>query len=97
MSYVTLNSYVIARIDIQQLPFGDRVKQAISGVIVYGRSPRIRLSRTKFWAGHAAVAMTGVAAERQSELGLATRDIIGQAERILMHWMDLTSLQRSGY
>jgi AmiR/NasT family two-component response regulator len=37
--------------------------------------------------------MIGVTAETQSELGLATRDIIGQAERILMHWMDLTSLQ----
>jgi GAF domain-containing protein len=44
-------------------------------------------------ARHAAVAMIGAAAEAQSELGLATRDIIGQAERILMHWMDLTGLQ----
>jgi GAF domain-containing protein len=44
-------------------------------------------------AQHAAVAMIGAAAETPSEPGLASRDIIGQAEGILMHWMDLTSLQ----
>lgn len=44
-------------------------------------------------AQHAAVAMIGAAAEKQFEVGLATRDIIGEAEGILMHWMDLTSLQ----
>ncbi len=44
-------------------------------------------------AQHAAVAMIGPAAESQFEVGLATRDIIGEAEGILMDWMDLTSLQ----
>jgi GAF domain-containing protein len=44
-------------------------------------------------AQHAAVAMIGAAAESQFEAGLATRDIIGEAEGILMHWMDLTRLQ----
>jgi AmiR/NasT family two-component response regulator len=37
--------------------------------------------------------MIGAAAESQFEAGLATRDIIGEAEGILMHWMDLTRLQ----
>jgi hypothetical protein len=30
VSYATLNTYVIARIDIERWPFGDRVGQAIS-------------------------------------------------------------------
>jgi GAF domain-containing protein len=44
-------------------------------------------------AQHAAVAMVGVAAESQFALALATRDIIGQAKGILMHWMNLTGVQ----
>lgn len=44
-------------------------------------------------AQHAAVAMIGAAAETQFEVGLATRDIIGEAEGVLMRWMDLTRLQ----
>lgn len=44
-------------------------------------------------AQHAAVAMIGAAAQTQFEEALATRDIIGQAKGILMHWMGVTGLQ----
>lgn len=44
-------------------------------------------------AQHAAVAMMGVAAETQLKGALVTRDIIGQAKGILMHWMDVTGLE----
>jgi hypothetical protein len=37
VSYVTPNSYVLARTDTQQLPFGDRVGEGIISEIVYER------------------------------------------------------------
>jgi len=44
-------------------------------------------------AQHAAVALMGAAAETQFKTALATRDIIGQAKGILMHWMGVTNLE----